>query len=71
MKDNEGVNGNGYGGAPSVLCVGAPQQDEELYCIFGKRRLFIWLCQCCRSSQMEDAKMKYRAGTASLSMALS
>lgn len=42
-----------------VVCVGAPQQDEEFCCILGKRKLFIWLCHCCRSSQMEDAKMKY------------
>lgn len=60
-----------YGGAGSVLCVGAPQQDEELSCILGKTRLFIWLWLCCRSSQMEDAQVKYRAGTASLSVALS
>lgn len=71
VRDKEGLNGNCHSGAGSVLCVGAPQQDEEPCCVLGKGRLFIWLCHCYRSSQMEDAKMKYKTGTASLSVALS
>lgn len=39
MGDDEGMNRNDHSGAEFVVCVGAPQQDEELYCTLGKRKL--------------------------------